>query len=501
MSSSRQPGLLDLVGQLLEEQHQLQTPVAVFADEHARGSAAAPLLEPVYSTLIPLTGPKPGEQYAFEVDLDACTGCKACVSGCHSLNGLDETETWRDVGAVYGTRADGLAFQQTVTSACHHCLDPGCLTGCPVQAYEKDPISGIVSHLDDQCIGCSYCLLTCPYDVPTYSERLGIVRKCDMCQGRLAAGEAPACVQACPTHAIAITTVAVAKAVAGTDFLPSAPDPRHTKPTTRYVSARPLPDDLRPADAAVVEPQHTHWPLVLLLVCSQAGIGASLGRLVLDGDAELVAAWTAVLLGTSGLAASVAHLGRPERMWRVFLGLRTSWLSREAIAIGGWLPLLVLAAIEPSVVPGATAVAWVAAGVGMVTAGCSAMVYIVTPRAFWRSGNTIGRMASTVLIAALLGPTPVVAAAVLVIKLAAEMAQRSTATSWGQLLRGPLAATFRQRVALGVIAAALMALSALADEGWLLAPAAALALGGELLERALFFRAVDVSKMPGVPAR
>ena len=48
----------------------------------------------------------------------------------------------------------------------------------------------VVRHLDDQGIGCSYCIMKCPYDVPKFSERLGIVRKCDMCANRLAAGEA-----------------------------------------------------------------------------------------------------------------------------------------------------------------------------------------------------------------------------------------------------------------------------------------------------------------------
>ena len=167
------PKNFPLLAELLAEQQRLQTPVAQFATAHQAGVSFVP-------QLIPLTKPQPGEQYAFEVDLDSCTGCKACVSACHSLNGLDDEETWRDVGLLVSpSRAH--PFTQTVTTACHHCADPACLNGCPVLAYEKDPVTGIVVHLDDQCIGCSYCVLKCPYDVPKFSERRGIVRKCDMC--------------------------------------------------------------------------------------------------------------------------------------------------------------------------------------------------------------------------------------------------------------------------------------------------------------------------------
>src|SRR5215213_11955232 len=196
-----------LVEELLADQQSF-TAVEQFSrahDEHALAPGSR------YRNLIPLEAPRPGEQYAFEVELDRCSGCKACVTACHSLNGLDENETWRDVGLLVSAPSKPWkpvpAIQQTVTTACHHCVDPACLNGCPVLAYEKDPITGIVRHLDDQCIGCQYCVLKCPYEVPKYSERLGIVRKCDMCAGRLAVGEAPACVQACPNEAIRIEVV------------------------------------------------------------------------------------------------------------------------------------------------------------------------------------------------------------------------------------------------------------------------------------------------------
>src|SRR6185295_12836904 len=98
--------------------------------------------------------------------------------------------------------------------------------------------------------------LKCPYEVPKYSSRRGIVRKCDMCSSRLAVGEAPACVQACPNEAIRITMVEtqplVSQLRATTDsspvFLPAAPAPGYTLPTTRYKSAKPLPVTLRAAD-------------------------------------------------------------------------------------------------------------------------------------------------------------------------------------------------------------------------------------------------------------
>ena len=133
-----------LVERLLEEEQRL-TAVDEFSTHHAALEHDASL----YEALLPTSLPAEGEQYAFRVDLDACTGCKACVTACHSLNGLDEDEQWRRVGLLESTAPPVEAPRpQTVTSACHHCEDPGCLAGCPVRAYEKDETTGIVHHLD-----------------------------------------------------------------------------------------------------------------------------------------------------------------------------------------------------------------------------------------------------------------------------------------------------------------------------------------------------------------
>ena len=124
--------------QYLSEQQEL-TAVERFARRHDAGEVDARS----YRDLIPLSRPVAGQQYAFHVDLDACTGCKACVTACHNLNGLDEGEVWRKVGLLIGSTGEQ-GVQKTVTAACHHCVDPACLAGCPVKAYEKDPVTGIV---------------------------------------------------------------------------------------------------------------------------------------------------------------------------------------------------------------------------------------------------------------------------------------------------------------------------------------------------------------------
>ncbi|WP_397385757.1 4Fe-4S dicluster domain-containing protein, partial [Prosthecobacter sp.] len=214
-----------IIDEALREQQTLRTPVAQFSEEYDSKS-----VRDRFTHLIPLSKPDPGEQYAFEVNLDACTGCKACVAACHSLNGLDDGESWRDMGLLVGTRKQ--PYLQTVTTACHHCAEPACAEGCPVLAYDKDVVTGIVRHLDDQCIGCSYCILKCPYEVPKFNLKRGIVRKCDMCQGRLAEGEAPPCVQSCPNEAIKIKVVKLDAVPDRGSIITGAFDSSYTRPTT-----------------------------------------------------------------------------------------------------------------------------------------------------------------------------------------------------------------------------------------------------------------------------
>ncbi len=427
-----------------------------------------------YADLLPASPPGPGQQFAFLVNLDACTGCKACVTGCHSLNGLDtgSGETWRQVGDL---------GHQSVTSACHHCADPACLKGCPAEAYEKDALTGAVIHLDDACIGCSYCTMTCPYEVPSFSDRLGIVRKCDLCHGRLSAGEAPACVQACPTEAIRIQVVDVASA-GGEWGLLAGPDPALARPTTSYTSARPPLDRPAAADLRPV-PAHGHPALAVLLVLSQWAAGAAAaGRPAL-----------ALGLAAAASAASVAHLGRPLLAWRAVLGWRHSWLSREVLALGAFVPVTAAAALFEADL-GLRAAATV---VGICLLGCSAAIYAVTGRRWWRLPRLLGLFGATAFVAALAvagAPVLVVAASALV-KLSVEGGvivhrhkERGELSRTARLLLGPLSAQLGRRLALLVLG--MVALAAVPAAGIVLL------LAGDLVERGLLFRAVSPERMP-----
>jgi len=535
--------LLDL---LLNDQQTL-TAVERFAQIHSRQER--PLQEKYYRDLIPLTTPLPGQQYGFEVDLDACTGCKACVTACHTLNGLDKNETWRSVGLIH-SQAHNLPLFHMVTTACHHCAHPACMDGCPVKAYEKDAVTGIVKHLDDQCIGCQYCVLKCPYDVPQYSPERGIVRKCDMCSSRLQVNEAPACVQACPNAAIKIVVVDVAKIIEKTNqncFLPGTPAANYTHPTTQYKSKQKLNLNMVAADAHHVAPAHSHMPLVFMLVLTQMAVGISAVNALLPlaalrdqmPDVHKVLGALALGIGVAGLNCALLHLGRPLYAFRAFLGYKTSWLSREIIAfslfLGAasayagslFLPLSVTASVQ-------NALSASSAGAGILGVFCSMMIYIDTRREFWSAPFTVIKFGlSTVLLgaagslaaiavlahsgsaagAALMKFAEPFAAAFLLaslIKLVSEMSvlSNTSESTFMPLEKSAIIMLQHSGVATSlrficgfsacVLALILVANKTNAEFGMPLAISlAALALAGELLERYLYFRAVVALKMPG----
>ena len=539
---------LSLLDALLLEQQSLSA-VDQFARELQHESR---LNTSKYEKLLPANAPSAGQQYAFEVDLDRCSGCKACVTACHSLNGLDDNETWRDVGLLIGgTRSNPV--MQHVTTACHHCVEPGCMVACPVDAYEKDPVTGIVKHLDDQCFGCQYCTLACPYDVPKYQPHKGIVRKCDMCSERLAAGEAPGCVQSCPHDAISITLVETQQVIENAEadhFLPAAPDPQITLPTTHFKTSRVFPRNTLPVDYYSVNPQHPHWPLIIMLVLTQLSVGAFIAGQFFDHLLDVQAvesfrrlhATSALGLGLLALLASTLHLGRPQYAFRAFIGLRHSWLSREIVAFGMFAGAALFFAAACWFFPSTWVVNWLGNSVavlGSLGVFCSVMIYAVTGREFWSFGATATKFALTsallgiaatwlmILIFELVRPMSagtvslraedmllqslVVVAA---LKLPVEaslfrhllLRRHSQLKRSAMLLAGPLSRSTMARFACGILGGLVMPLFLWMNRiheahGVSLTIAAAVmfvaCFAGELLERYHFFAACAAARMPG----
>ncbi len=227
--------------------------------------------------LIPDRPLGPGEQYRFHFNMTKCIGCRSCEIACNEQNGNPAEIHWRRVGEI-----EGGAYPDTsrhyLSMGCNHCLDADCLKGCPVDAYTKDPVTGIVLHSADACIGCQYCVWNCPYSVPQFNEERGVVGKCDMCHGRLTDGLEPACVNACPEGAIEIEIVDMLAwrsdyALAESPGMPAA---GQTISTTRITLPPDTTTKLERVDAGRIAAEHPHFSLVFMTTLMQAVTGSLL---------------------------------------------------------------------------------------------------------------------------------------------------------------------------------------------------------------------------------
>jgi len=369
-------------------------------------------IETALPPLIPARPLEGGEQYRFHFDMTKCIGCKCCVVACNEQNGNPAAINWRRVGEIEGGYYPHTQ-RHHLSMGCNHCLEPSCLIGCPVEAYTKDPVTGVVIHSADACIGCQYCTWNCSYGVPQYNPERGVVGKCDMCHNRLGDGMAPACVEACPSGAIAIEIVNVAEwrsnyLSANAPGLPSADDSISTTRITLPVNLAP---DTGRVDTQRIVPEHPHWPLVFMLVLTQLSAGAFATLWILDMLGNGASGSISVLgsLGLAGisLGAATLHLGRPIYAWRALKGLRRSWLSREVLSlsifagVAGIYAGMLFLHLHGRPVAGLMTV--LCAAVGMM---CSARIYMVPARPAWNSRYTVAEFFSTGL---LLGPLFVLA--------------------------------------------------------------------------------------------
>jgi formate dehydrogenase iron-sulfur subunit len=151
------------------------------------------------------------------IDIARCVGCRSCETACKADHGFPEGES-HDLGpqawtyvktARLRTPRDHMnlgserAGARTFKVQCMHCVEPACASACPVAALQKTP-QGPVVYDAGRCIGCRYCMIACPFQVPRFEwhKAMPAIKKCNMCAERQLAGKMPACVEACPMQAL-----------------------------------------------------------------------------------------------------------------------------------------------------------------------------------------------------------------------------------------------------------------------------------------------------------
>lgn len=441
---------------------------------------------------IPARPPAAGEQYRFHFDMSKCIGCKCCEVACSEQNNNPGGIRWRRVGELEGG-VYPFAERFHLSMGCNHCLDAACLKGCPVDAYRKDELTGLVLHNANTCIGCQYCTWNCPYGVPQFNPERGVVGKCDMCHGRLAEGREPACVSACPQGAIAVELVNIAewRATAAAEAnAPGLPPSSITLSTTRITKPERMAESLRKADYHRVRPEPAHWPLIFFLVLTQMSAGAytAFAAGARFGTGEIIAATVA---GHLALGCSLLHLGRPIHAIRALKMWRRSWLSREVLFFS--LFAGVTAMIPPAHISGlldSTLLLRLASTAGLAGVFSSARIYMVPARPSWNHWWTLAEFGLTgALLGALLCGAPwfaipaaavigaVSAVKVLTLTTSPEFEERQSA---GLLLRTQRVPFVWRHLLLAAACIPLVPPPA----------AVALALAGEILGRWLFFTTV-----------
>ena len=152
------------------------------------------------------------------IDTTKCIGCRACEEACNEANQLPKPKVSFSDESVFEETRDTTTGAYTVVNRfpneknpdapifvrkqCMHCNQPACASACLCRAMEKTKEAAVIYH-KDRCMGCRYCMVACPFDIPKfeYNSATPFVWKCIFCNERQKKGEQPACSEVCPTGA------------------------------------------------------------------------------------------------------------------------------------------------------------------------------------------------------------------------------------------------------------------------------------------------------------
>jgi Fe-S-cluster-containing dehydrogenase component len=160
----------------------------------------------------PGTGLAAGDPVGVLVDTTKCIGCRTCEFACAEANQLPQPDPAmvpspdRDTSTTQWTVVKGYqvgGHSVTVKRQCLHCLQPACASACLTRAMRKTA-DGPVTWDGGKCMGCRFCMISCPFDVPRfeYHSAAPKIQKCQLCFARVSRGEQPACVANCPAEAL-----------------------------------------------------------------------------------------------------------------------------------------------------------------------------------------------------------------------------------------------------------------------------------------------------------
>jgi formate dehydrogenase iron-sulfur subunit len=160
------------------------------------------------------------DSYGVLHDITLCIGCRLCEEACNKVNDLPPPQKpFKDLSVLdQRRRTDEKSYtvvnRYSIDSGkgsvvfrklqCNHCKEPACASACFVSAFTKTP-EGAVVYDPSVCVGCRYCIIACPFNVPAfeYDDPLKPkVMKCTMCYPRVTEGKLPGCVEACPQEAL-----------------------------------------------------------------------------------------------------------------------------------------------------------------------------------------------------------------------------------------------------------------------------------------------------------